>query len=133
MKRARHPSFPIRLVYAICLAGATYNHARIVATHGLDWNYGGLPVPVCVFWTALTFIDPLAAILLMTTPRPGLALTVAIIVSDVVVNAWVGATYGFDVAAFSAQALFLVFVLSTVRIAWRGESRVVSGSPARLR
>lgn len=133
MKKVRNTSFLIRLVYAICLAGATYNHARIVVAYGLDWNYGGLPMPVCMFWTALTFVDPLAAVLLMTRPLPGLALTVAIIVSDVVVNAWVGATYGFDVAAFSAQVLFLVFVMSTVRIAWRGASRAASGSAARLR
>jgi hypothetical protein len=116
----RNPSFLIRLIYAICLAGASSNHARIVAAHGLDWNYGGLPVFVCVFWTALTFVDALAVILLMTKPIFGLALATAIIVCDVVVNAWVGMRYGFDVAAFFAQALFLVFVMSTVGIAWRG-------------
>lgn len=118
----RNPSFSIRLVYAICLAGASYNHARIVLDHGMAWNYGGLPAFVCVFWTALTFIDPLALILLMTKPIPGLALTAAIIVCDVVINAWVGMTYGFDIASFAAQALFLVFVMSTVGKAWRAES-----------
>jgi hypothetical protein len=88
----------------------------------LDWNYGGLPVFVCIFWTALTFFDPLAVILLMTKPVLGLALTVAIIVFDVAINSWVGMTYGFDIASFVAQALFLVFVMSTVGIAWRSES-----------
>jgi hypothetical protein len=117
----RNPSFLLRLIYAICLAGASFNHARIVAAHGLDWNYGGLPMFVCVFWTALTFVDALAVILLMTTPLLGLSLTTAIIVCDVVINAWVGMKYGFDVAAFSAQAMFLVFVMSTVGIAWRSE------------
>jgi len=118
----RNPSFPIRLVYAVCLAGATYNHARIVAVHGLAWDYGGLPGFVCVFWTALTFIDALGVVLLMTLPMPGLALTAAIIVCDVLVNAWVGLAYGFDIAAFAAQALFLVFVMATIGIAWRAES-----------
>lgn len=118
----RNPSFLICLIYAICLAGASFNHARIAATHGLAWNYGGLPVFVCVFWTALTFVDALAVILLMTKPMLGLGLTVAIIVCDVFINAWVGMKYGFDVAAFSAQALFLVFVMSTVGVAWRSES-----------
>ena len=121
MKTIRNASFLIRLTYAICLAGASYNHARIVASHGLDWNYGGLPVFVCIFWTALTFIDPLAVILLMTKSILGLALTVAIIVCDVVINSWVGMTYGFDIASFLAQALFLVFVMSTVGIAWSSE------------
>lgn len=122
MKIARNPSFLIRLIYAICLAGASFNHARIVAAHGLGWNYDGLPVFVCVFWTALTFVDALAVILLMTKPLLGLSLATAIIVCDVVVNAWVGTRYGFDVASFVAQALFLVFVISTVSIAWRFES-----------
>ena len=122
MKTVRNSSFLIRLIYAICLAGASFNHARIVAAHGLTWNYGGLPVFVCVFWTALTFVDALAVILLMTTPLLGLGLATAIIVCDVVINAWVGMRYGFDVASFAAQALFLLFVMSTVGIAWRSES-----------
>lgn len=78
---------------------------------------------VCVFWTALTFIDALAVILLMTKPRLGLALTVTIIVCDVIMNSWVGLTYGFDILSYLAQALFLVFVLWTVGIAWREELR----------
>ena len=122
MKTVRNPSFLIRLIYAICLAGASFNHARIVAAHGLNWNYGGLPAFICVFWTALTFVDALAVILLMTKPMLGLGLATTIIVCDVVINAWVGVTYGFDVASFVAQALFLVFVMSTVGIAWRFES-----------
>jgi hypothetical protein len=105
----------------LCLASAAYNHARIVADHGFNWDYGGLPWFVCIFWTALTFIDPLAVILLIVRPTLGVALTGAIIVSDVAVNSWVGLTYGFDIAAFSAQAVFLMFVLLTVRIAWRAK------------
>jgi hypothetical protein len=117
----RNRSFVIRLLYAVCLASATFNHAKIIAAHGLDWNYGGLPGFVCVFWTALTFVDALAVVLLMTKPIPGLSLATAIIVCDVAINAWVGMNYGFDVGSFSAQALFLVFVISTVGIAWRSE------------
>jgi len=122
VKKVRNSSFLIRLIYAICLAGASFNHARIVAAHGLDWDYGGLPMFVCVFWTALTFVDALAVILLMTKPILGLGLTTAIIVCDVLINAWVGMRYGFDVPSFVAQALFLLFVMSTVGTAWRSES-----------
>ena len=122
VKSVRNPSFLTRLVYAICLAAATYNHARIVAVHGINWNYGGMPAFVCVFWTALTFIDALAVIMLMTKPRYGLALTTAIIVCDVVINGWVGVNYGLDTASFLAQVVFLIFVLSTVSKAWRAES-----------
>lgn len=106
-------------MYAVCLAGACCNHARIVSAHGWDWNYGGLPPFVCAFWTALTLVDALAVVLLLAVPRAGLGLAAAIIVCDVVVNAWVGMTYGIDIASFLAQALFLAFVTATVRIAWR--------------
>jgi hypothetical protein len=123
IKKIRNPSFLIRLIYALCLAGATYNHARIVAAYGIRWDYGGLPLFVCFFWTALTFIDPLAVVLLMARPTLGLALTVAIIASDVVINFWVGLTYGVDIASFLAQVLFLVFVMLTVCVAWRAELR----------
>lgn len=122
MKTVRTPSFLIRVIYAICLAGASFNHARIIAAHGLNWNYGGLPAFIYLFWAALTFVDALAVVLLMTMPMLGLALATAIIVCDVLINAWVGVTYGFDLASFVAQALFLVFVMSTVGIAWRFES-----------
>ncbi|OYO27988.1 hypothetical protein CD932_23070 [Janthinobacterium sp. PC23-8] len=115
-------AFTIRLVYALCLSGATLNHARSVLEHGLAWDYGGVPPFVSAFWTALTFIDALAVLLLFARPRAGLLLTVAIMVADVAVNGWVGMTYGFDVAAFSAQFVFMLFVLGTVRMAWRLES-----------
>jgi hypothetical protein len=104
----------------LCLIGASYTHVRIVLAYGLDWDYGGLPLSVCVFWTALTFLDPLAVLLLLVRPKVGLGLTVAIIVSDVAINTWVAATYGFDWASFFAQFLFLIFVLMTGRIAWAG-------------
>jgi hypothetical protein len=118
----KNRSLLIRLIYAICLSAATYHHARIVAVHGLNWDYGGLPVFICGFWTALTFIDALAVVLLITKPLLGLGLTVAIIVCDVLINSWVGMSYGVDMASFLAQALFLLFVMSTVRAAWRAES-----------
>lgn len=122
MKR-RNKSFVIRLVYTLCLAGATYNHARIVLEHGVLWDYGGLPLFVSTFWTALTFIDALAVVLLLARPRHGLVLTVAIIVSDVAVNSWVGMEYGIDAAAFAAQVVFLLFVLFTVCQAWHAVKR----------
>ena len=122
MKRIWNASFSIRLVYALCLAGATYNHARIVAEHGLTWDYGGLPFWVSSFWTALTFIDALAVILLLASPLRGMVLTAGIILVDVAVNCWVGLVYGFDVASFVAQVLFLIFVAVTLPIAWRSHS-----------
>lgn len=119
MKNLRAPFFLIRFIYAICLGAASFNHARIVAVHGLNWDYSGLPTFVGVFWTALTFVDALAVILLMAKPRLGVVLTVVIIVCDVVINSWVAMNYGIDIASWLAQVVFLLFVVSTVGIAWR--------------
>lgn len=107
-------------MYAVCLAGAAFNHARIVWEHGLWWDYGGVHPFLAAFWTSLTFLDPLAVLLLMVRPRAGIASTVLIIVSDVVINACAGVAYRFDKASFVAQCVFMVFVLATARHAWHG-------------
>ena len=39
----------IRLVCALCLAGAIYTHAAVVLEYGLHWDHGGLPVFVTSF------------------------------------------------------------------------------------
>jgi hypothetical protein len=120
MPKPKNLSTALRGLYALCMAGAAFNHARIVAEHGLLWDYGGIHPFYAVFWTSLTFVDALAVLLLLARPRAGLALTAAVIVIDVLVNASVGLRYGFDWAAFGAQCLFLVIVLATVGPAWRG-------------
>jgi len=107
----------LRMIYALCLLGATYNHLLIVAEYDWGWNYGGLPVLVTTFWTALTLIDPLAIVLLFLRPKAGVILTLMIIVADVAINAWVAWRYGIDLAAFLAQASFLIFVVCTWRMA----------------
>lgn len=66
--------------------------------------------------------DPLAVILLLAKPSLGVMLTVTSITSDVTLSAWVGstlgATRGFQLDAFIAQGLLLLFVLATARLAW---------------
>jgi hypothetical protein len=104
------------------MTGAAWNHARILFEHGVRWNYGGVHPFYATFWTSLTFFDALAVLLLLTRPRAGLVLTTMIIVSDVLINASVGLTYGFDTASFVAQFAFMVFVLATVRRAWHGSA-----------
>lgn len=113
----------VRGFYILCLAGAAFNHARILAEHGLWWDYGGIHPFIAGFWTALTLFDSLAIALLLFAPRAGLALTTTIIVADVAVNACAGLAYGFDWRAFGAQALFLGIVLATVGPAWRDLDR----------
>ena len=43
--------------------------------------------------------------MLLARPRLGVMLTVAIITSDVALDAWVGAKYGFQLDSFIAQSL----------------------------
>jgi len=114
----KNPAGVIRVLYAVCMAGAAWNHARAVFQHGLGWDYGGVPPFVSAFWTSLTFLDALAVVLLLARPRAGVALTALIIVCDVIVNTCVGLAYGFDAASFAAQCVFLVFVLGTVQLTW---------------
>ncbi len=56
----------LRGTYAVCLLGATCTHVLIVAMHGLFWDYGGAPIFTRIYWTSLTFVDPLAAVLLFS-------------------------------------------------------------------
>lgn len=108
----------IRVLYALCLASAAYNHLRIALDHGLWWDYGGIPLFYQIFWTSLTFIDPLAVLLLLVQPRAGLVLTATIIVVDVLVNASATVVIGPDWQSLGAQMLFLAFVLATIGRAW---------------
>jgi len=118
----KNSSFVIRVLYAICLAGAAWNYARILFEHGLWWNYGGIHPFYTTFWTSLTFFDSLAVLLLLIRSRTGLVLTTLIIVNDVLINACVGLADGIDVASFLAQFISMLFVLGTVRRAWTGSA-----------
>jgi len=118
MRSADRWPIAIRVLYALCLAGAAYNHLRIALDHGLWWDYGGIPLFYQIFWTSLTFIDPLAVLLLLVQPRAGLVLTATIIVVDVLVNASATVVIGPDWQSLGAQMLFLAFVLATIGRAW---------------
>lgn len=122
----------VRLAYAACLLGATFNHARTVAEHGLSWDYGGVPVASAVFWTSLTLLDPLAVVLLVGRPNAGVLATAVIIIADVVHNLWITARYAgsqrFIATAFNdrflvSQVVFLLFVMATISVAWRRDGR----------
>jgi hypothetical protein len=115
----------IRIVYALCLAGATINHVRAVVAHG--WFPPLVPAGTALYWSSLMFLDPLAAALLFVRPRAGIGLTVAIIVSDVAHNLWFMAAHPLrdsllaDVtssAFMMSQIAFLLFVAATAPLAW---------------
>lgn len=101
------------------LAGAC-THAAMLWQHGLLWDYGDVRPLTQAYWTSLTFLDPLAAVLLFVYPRAGLLATFAIISSDVAHNLWF---FERNHVPFSwmlaAQAAFLIFVVATFPIVWR--------------
>jgi hypothetical protein len=117
----------LRWIYALCLLGAGLTHLQTLMAHGLYWNYNNAPLIACIFWTALTFLDPLAAALLFLRPRAGLLLTVFIIVSDVVHNTWMSLRESRDLLneMYIAQFMFMVFVLLTIRYIWPVSKRDV--------
>lgn len=117
----------IAVIYAICLVGAGFNHARDLWLGG--WlPYRHAPTPMNVYWTSLTALDPLAAWLLFRRTRIGLLLTAGIIVSDVAVNSY--AIYGLEYSGWLAygslqsQTLFLGFVAGSLPYLWRRLPRI---------
>ena len=91
------------------------------------------------FWTSLTALDPLAAIVLFVRPNTGVVATGSIIVADVMHNLWITARLALphrSIAAMTidplvvSQVAFLLFVAVTSRIAWtarqQGSERALS-------
>ncbi len=64
-------SLVLRMVYALCLLGASYNHWAAIYQHGIHWDYGGFPTASALFWTTLAFLDPAAVVLLFARPNIG--------------------------------------------------------------
>jgi hypothetical protein len=127
----QRPGYLVRIIYALCLAGATINHVWAVLAYG--WFPQQLSQATALYWSSLTFLDPLAALLLFIRPRVGIALTVLIIVSDVGHNLWFIATHPLhgsfvkDVSSsgfMMSQIAFLLFVAATVRVAWPSRARI---------
>lgn len=126
---AKRRSLVLRTVYALCLLGATYNHASTLFQHGLFWDYGGVPRASATFWTMLVVLDPAAVILLFTRPNAGVAATAAIIIVDVIHNLWIQARFfppllhGLAAPQMVEQIAFMVFVVITAPFAWMAKQR----------
>jgi len=104
------------------LIAGTVSHILDICLGGfLHYNYSTLLFNI--YWTSLTFLDPLAIILLFYLPYLGMVIAVLIMISDIAVNLYV--TYVFNHSdVFSSwklesQILFGVFVFITVPIAWK--------------
>ena len=117
-------SLTLRILYAACLTGATWNHVALHLRFGVmleGLTDSGISTVSRLYWSSLTLLDPLAAVLMFIRPREGLVLALAIIVSDVAHNSWV--LHAFSSApnwAYWCQVSFLVFLSATIHTAWRG-------------
>jgi hypothetical protein len=121
-------SLIVRSLWAAGLLIGGVNHARILVEHGWQWDYGGIAWPSAVYWSSLTFIDPIVAALLFARPKAGIIGTVVLIVTNVVHNLAVTAHYAPDGELLSraanpfvlSQIGFMLFVAASARIAWNG-------------
>ena len=76
----------ILIFQAVAMLMGTSTHVAWAVNNGfLSENYNA-PLPHMLFWDSLTFLDPIAAILLFIRPRTGLILTLIIILADVAHN-----------------------------------------------
>ncbi|MFT5822093.1 MAG: hypothetical protein ACI8ZM_003349 [Crocinitomix sp.] len=76
----------ILIIQAICMLMGTSTHVKWVVDNGfLSENYNA-NLFTTLFWDSLTFLDPLAALLLFIKPKTGVYLTFFIIVIDVIHN-----------------------------------------------
>lgn len=119
----------VRAIWALCLLLAGVNHARILVQHGLAWDYGGVGVISAAYWSSLTILDPLAAILLFTRKRVGVSVTIVLIVTNVVHNLSITAILSPEGEFLSrvassptllSQIGFMLFVVATGRTAGSG-------------
>ncbi|MEL7199686.1 MAG: hypothetical protein AAGL10_15355 [Pseudomonadota bacterium] len=99
-----------KIIWSLGFVIGTITHTLDLYTMG--WlPYDFRPLPWNIYWTSLTFLDPLAAVLIWLRERWGVWLGIAIMASNVLVN---GYTYviGFENFAFSLtlQSLFAAFV-----------------------
>ncbi|MEH6756460.1 MAG: hypothetical protein V7676_02985 [Parasphingorhabdus sp.] len=116
----------IRSIWAACLFLAGINHARILLQHGLFWDYHGASLASAVYWSSLTVIDPLVAVLLFVRPKIGVPATVAVITTNVAHNLALTALnmrdgtllrYVISSPQLMSQIGFLLFVIATQRMA----------------
>ncbi|MGB3588157.1 MAG: hypothetical protein WBA23_16530 [Tunicatimonas sp.] len=116
----------ILLIQAAGMLGGTSTHLYWVIRHGFFSEAYHSPLFSVILWDSLTFLDPIAAVLLIVKPRVGVWLTAIIISIDVFHNSiplpllsprplleiWPTL---FTHWMIISQVAFLIFVLATFR------------------
>ncbi len=108
------------------MLGGTSTHLYWVIRHGFFSEAYHSPLFSVIFWDSLTFLDPIAAVLLIVKPRLGVWLTAIIISVDVFHNSILLPLLSprplleiwptlFTHWMIISQVAFLIFVLATFR------------------
>ena len=108
----------ILAIQSISMLGATSTHLMMIINNGFLSEEYNIPFFSVVFWDSLTFLDPLAAILLVTKPKTGVWLTATIMVVDVFHNSILLpllSTIELPHWMIISQIVFLLFVLVTFK------------------
>jgi membrane protein HdeD len=107
------------VVLSVCFAIGGLVHLSDIVRGGM-LPYYLAPLPINVYWTSLAVLDLFAVWLLWRHQRLGLAVALAIMVSDVGINSYVvyvlKTTFSF--APLQLQTLFLGFVLGCIGFLW---------------
>lgn len=78
----------VRLIFGIYAFGFLYgtkNHLLDIYRDGF-FGYTYVPWPINLYWTMLTFLDPLTVLLLIFRPLKGITLAILIMASDLFLN-----------------------------------------------
>jgi hypothetical protein len=117
----------VRLIFAVYISGFVYgtrNHIVDILADG--WlGYDFVPLPINLYWTILTFFDPLAIFLLLSFPFSGIIVSLLIMASDIAINTGVTVYFYYQTGIFALDRLplqiaFAIFVFATAPFAWRG-------------
>jgi hypothetical protein len=125
--RALHLVRAMFAVYIFGFAYGTRNHVvDILADGWLGYDY--VPLPINLYWTLLTFFDPLAILLLLSFPFAGILLSVLVMASDIAINIGVTVYFYYQTGMVTLDRLplqiaFGMFVFLTSPIAWKTVKR----------
>lgn len=117
---------PVRFFFAVYIFGFAYgtrNHIVDILADG--WlGYDFVPFPINLYWTLLTFFDPLAIFLLLTFPLAGILLSLLIMASDIAINTGVTVYFYYQTGMLTfdrlpLQIAFGIFIFLTSPIAWK--------------
>jgi hypothetical protein len=120
----------VRAIFAVYIFGFAYgtrNHiVDILADGWLGYDY--VPLPINLYWTLLTFFDPLAILLLLSFPFAGILLSVLIMASDIAINIGVTVYFYYQTGMLTLDRLplqiaFGIFVFLTSSMAWKTVKR----------